>query len=109
MRYLLALLILLLASCSYECRNDMEFGVKYKTVDGSWEGPLYWDLPHDSRIGIEARSGTYGMYCYSKCKGTNSVGIRLKNAVIDFRVVSKTMLYDTTKTRVELIEPNALQ
>ena len=33
----------------------------------------------------------------------------LRNAAIDFRIVNMKMLYDTTKTKVDLVEPDTLK
>lgn len=109
MKYLLLSCLIALTSCGKVCKDDMEFGIKYKTVDGSWEGPLYWDLPHDSKISIQDNNGAYHMGYNSPCKGGNYHWVKMRNAVIDFRIVSKKMLYDTTKTKVELIEPDTLK
>ena len=104
MRYTFIFILLVLVSCSDNaCKSDTEFGIRYKTVDGSWEGPLYWDLPHDAAIKISDDHGSYYLSYTSKCQ-QKGFPIRLRNAVIDFRITQKTLLYDTTKTKVELIK-----
>lgn len=105
MRDVIMVVALLFMSCD-ECRNDMEFGIKYKTVDGSWEGPLYWDLPQSSKFSIRGDQGSYSLVYSSAC---SSVITTLKGATIDYKVVSKKLLYDTAKTKVELVDPDTLK
>ena len=107
MRHLPALMVILLFTGGQPCEKDMGFGIEYKGVDGSWEGSLYWDLPHDSKITIQNREGSYYLAYSSECKG--GMPGMLRNAAIDFRVISKKMLYDTTKTKVDLVEPDTLK
>lgn len=84
----------------------MEFGIKYKTVDGSWEGPLYWNLPHSSKFSIFGEQGSYSLVYSSDCSGGRYV---LKGATIDYKIISRKLLYDTAKTKVELIEIDTLK
>ena len=106
--FITLLLFLVLASCGEPCSKDTEFGIKYKTIDGSWEGPLYWDLPHDAHISVFDNNGAYYLGYTSECSGYH-LPVRLRNAVVDHRIVKKTFLYDTTKTKVELITPDTLK
>lgn len=105
MRTIFMIITLLFVSCD-ECSNDMEFGIKYKTVDGSWEGPLFWDLPQGSKFYIKGDQGSYSLVYSYPC---SSLPITLKGATIDYKVVSRKLLYDTAKTKVELIDQDTLK
>ncbi len=96
----LVLSVLLLASCEKSLK-DTEFCIKYKTIDGSWEDDLCWDLPRDSEFYIDSENGAYMLMF----KNSDTPRGLLKKGVIDYRIVSRRLVLDTTAKKVELIEP----
>lgn len=86
--------------------DDTEFAIKYKTVDGTWEGPLYYNFPSNTRFFIEGEQG--GIYKLMYQNNDTYRGL-LKKAVIDYRVVGKKLIIDTTAKKMELITPDTLR
>lgn len=78
--------------------DDTRFEMSVKMVDGSWS-EVAWNLPSTSEFYIRGVDGTYYLSC---TRWEDDHGIRLKTAVIDYKVLKKTRILDTTATRINL-------
>ena len=82
--------------------DDTEFGIAYKTMDGSWD-TLYWTLPSTSTFHIRHAQDTgYRLMCKRHPEQSTLEETLLKMATIDFRVISKRLVLDTTSVIVDI-------
>ncbi len=86
---ILMLYAVLASSCGFHKAKDLKlFTIEMKLIDGSWIKATY-KLPSNSEFYIQSSRGSYSLYYTSDamCFGENCFGT-IKNAVIDYKVVS---------------------
>lgn len=101
--------LVILQGCDCGCSDpepidDTEFTIAYKLVDGSWD-TLTRTLPSTASFWVGGSEGTYSLY-YMRNK--NNDAEKLKSAVIDYRIVLRTLVVDTTTKKVDII-PDTLE
>jgi len=93
---IITVLVMLILESQYP-DPDTKYHIRVKMVDGSYSD-IDTILPHTSKFKIYGSDGTYHLRCM-RSRGDN--GLMLKNAVIDFEVLSQERI-DTTSKQVEL-------
>lgn len=110
--FTIAGLIMILSSCC-NCSDpppllkDTKFKLAYKLVDGSWD-TMSVILPKVAKFSVESTSnGTYAL-CYRYYQNKELVQDDIKAAVIDFKLLSDSLVLDTASKRVELIKKDTI-
>lgn len=85
--------------------DDTRFEMRVKMVDGSWTD-IVWILPSTTKFDIKGSDGTY--YLQGNSRDDARYAFRLKTAVIDYEIKSRTLILDTTATRIKLPDQDTL-